>query len=53
MSFRLKTVLGIAGIEIILLSILIVSSLHYLRVSTEQQLLERAPHDSKTHCIND
>ena len=42
MSFRLKTVLGIAGIEIILLSILIVSSLHYLRVSTEQQLLERA-----------
>ena len=42
MSFRLKTVLGIAGIEIILLSILIVSSLHYLRVSNEQQLLERA-----------
>ena len=47
MSFRLKTVLGIAGIEIILLSILIVSSLHYLRVSNEQQLLE-CPHDSKT-----
>lgn len=42
MSFRLKTVLGIAGIEIILLSTLIVSSLHYLRVSNEQQLLERA-----------
>ena len=42
MSFRLKTVLGIAGIEIVLLSILIVSGLHYLRVSNEQQLLERA-----------
>jgi len=42
MSFRLKTVLGIAGIELILLSILIVSGLHYLRVSNEQQLVDRA-----------
>ena len=42
MSFRLKTVLGIAGIQIVLLSILVVSGLHYLRVSNEQQLLERA-----------
>jgi len=42
MSFRLKTVLGIAGIEIILLSILIVSSLHYLRISNEQQLMDWA-----------
>ena len=42
MSFRLKTVLGIAVLEIIFLSILIVSGLHYLRVSNEQQLMERS-----------
>ena len=42
MSFRLKTVLGIAVLEIIFLSILIVGGLHYLRVSNEQQLMERS-----------
>ncbi|MEM7620568.1 MAG: ATP-binding protein [Pseudomonadota bacterium] len=42
MSFRLKTILGIALIEALLLTILIVSGLHYLRSSNEQQLLQRA-----------
>lgn len=42
MSFRLKTILGIAGIEILLLSILVVSGLNYLRVTNEQQLFTRA-----------
>ena len=42
MSFRLKTILGIALIEALLLSILIVSGLHYLSSSNEQQLLQRA-----------
>lgn len=41
MSFRLKTILGIALIEIILLAILIASSLYYLRTSNEQELLRR------------
>jgi hypothetical protein len=41
MSFRLKTILGIALIELILLSILVISGLHYLRTSNEQQLLQR------------
>ena len=47
MSFRLKTVLGIAVLEIIFLSILIVSGLHYLRVSNEQQLMERSSTTAK------
>ena len=42
MSFRLKTVIGIAAIEIALLAILIVSGLYYLKTSNETQLLERA-----------
>lgn len=42
MSFRLKTVLGIAAIEFVLLAILVVSGLHYLRSSNEAQLLERS-----------
>ena len=42
MSFRLKTILGIALIEIILLSILIVSGLHYIQTSNEKQFQERA-----------
>ncbi len=41
MSFRLKTILGIAAIEVALLAILIVSGLYYLKSSNEQQLLER------------
>ncbi len=42
MSFRLKTVLGIAAIEFVLLAILVISGLHYLRSSNEAQLLERS-----------
>lgn len=42
MSFRLKTILGIALIELLLLSVLIVSGLGYLRGSNEQQLIDRA-----------
>ncbi len=42
MSFRLKTILGIAGIEAILLSILVWSSLNFLRQSNEEQLIEHA-----------
>ena len=42
MSFRLKTILGIAAIEVFLLAILVFSSLRYLNSSTEEQLLDRA-----------
>jgi signal transduction histidine kinase/HAMP domain-containing protein len=42
MSFRLKTVLGIALIEIVMLSILLFSGLQYLTSTNEGQLLERA-----------
>lgn len=42
MSFRLKTILGIAAIEVFLLTILVISSLNFLYASTEEQLLERA-----------
>jgi len=42
MSFRLKTILGIGLIEVLLLSVLVVSGLHYLRESNEQQLVDRA-----------
>ena len=39
MSFRLKTLLGIAAIEIALLSVLVVSGLSYLKASSENELL--------------
>ena len=42
MSFRLKTILGVALIEIILLGSLITSSLLSLRSSNEEELLRRA-----------
>ncbi|MCB1876074.1 MAG: HAMP domain-containing histidine kinase [Chromatiales bacterium] len=42
MSFRLKTILGIAAIEALLLAILIVSSLGLLRDSNEDQLINHA-----------
>ncbi|MCG8490557.1 MAG: ATP-binding protein [Sneathiellales bacterium] len=41
MSFRLKTILGIALIEIILLAVLVISGLFYLRSSSETELLTR------------
>lgn len=42
MSFRLKTVIGIAVIEIVLLTILVLSGLHYVKTSNEKQFTERA-----------
>ena len=42
MSFRLKTILGIAFIQLVLLAILVTSSLHMLRNSNEKALLDRA-----------
>jgi signal transduction histidine kinase/HAMP domain-containing protein len=42
MSFRLKTVLGIAAIEFVLLAILILSGLYYIRSSNEARLFEQA-----------
>ena len=41
-SFRLKTILGIAAIEALLLAILIGSGLDYLHDSNERQLVDRA-----------
>src|SRR4030065_377115 len=42
MSFRLKTIFGIALIEAVLLFILILSSMTFLRTSNEQELQKRA-----------
>lgn len=42
MSFRLKTILGIAAIEAVLLFTLIFSSLQFLRTSNEDELIKRA-----------
>ncbi len=42
MSFRLKTILGIALIEVVVLGILVVTSLHDLRSSNERELNARA-----------
>jgi signal transduction histidine kinase len=42
MSFRLKSVIGIAVIEIALLTILVFSGLHYVKTSNETQFQERA-----------
>lgn len=42
MSFRFKTILGVAAIEAILLLTLVVSSLGFLRDSNEVQLIKRA-----------
>ncbi len=47
MSFRLKTILGIALIESVLLLILVLSSLDFLRTSNEEQLIQRASTTSK------
>lgn len=42
MSFRLKTILGVALIEAVLLAALLVSGLYYLRATNQTQLDERA-----------
>ena len=47
MSFRLKTILGIALIESVLLLILIVSGLNFLSESTEEQLQRHATTTSR------
>jgi len=47
MSFRLKTILGIAVIEILLLSALVLSGLYYLQDSNERQLTDRADSSAK------
>lgn len=47
MSFRLKTIIGIAIIETILLLILIGSSLNFLKSSTEEELQKRAKTTAK------
>ena len=42
MTFRQKTILGIASIEAILLLILIWTGINYLRISNESELIKRA-----------
>ena len=42
MSFRLKTIIGIASIEVVLLMLLVWSSLGYLQTSNQQALVARA-----------
>ncbi len=42
MTFRLKTIIGIATIEIVLLVILVISAMGFLRDSNESQLIQRA-----------
>lgn len=42
MSFRLKTILGIALIEVVVLATLVGNSLHHLKTSNEQELFTRA-----------
>ncbi|MES9905299.1 MAG: ATP-binding protein [Sedimenticola sp.] len=47
MSFRLKTILGIAAIESVLLLVLILSGLNFLSESNEEQLRQRAETTSR------
>ena len=42
MSFRLKTILGIAAIEAILLTLLVWSGLHFIKRSVQQEFTQRA-----------
>ncbi len=42
MSFRLKTILGIAAIEAALLTLLVWSGLHFIKKSVEQEFTQRA-----------
>lgn len=51
MSFRLKTILGIALIELVLLAILIVSGIGWLRDSNEQQIIASGERLSNTFAI--
>ncbi|CZF81052.1 Sensor histidine kinase RcsC [Grimontia celer] len=51
MTFRLKTILGIALIELILLAVLIVSGISWLRDSNEQQIITNGERLSETFAI--
>ncbi|USH05047.1 response regulator [Grimontia kaedaensis] len=51
MTFRLKTILGIALIELILLAVLIVSGIGWLRDSNEQQIISNGERLSQTFAI--
>ena len=42
MSFRLKTILGIAAIEAVMLTLLVWSGLHFIERSVEQEFTQRA-----------
>ena len=42
MSFRLKTIIGVAIIEAVLLIVLVWTSVNFLRDSTEEEMLKRA-----------
>jgi hypothetical protein len=42
MSFRLKTILGVALIEAVLLSILVWSGLRYIESTNEREFVQRA-----------
>jgi len=46
-SFRLKTILGIAAIEAVLLAILVFSGLRWLHDSNEEQLTQRGATTAK------
>ena len=47
MSFRLKTILGVACIEIVLLAIFTASSLHFLKQANQQELDVRTDNTSQ------
>ena len=47
MTFRLKTILGVAAIEVVLLLILVASALSFLADSNEKQLRQRAETTSR------
>ncbi len=47
MSFRLKTIIGIAAIEFLMLAVLVVSSLNYIRTSNEGRIVEQAQTTSR------
>jgi len=42
MSFKLKTVVGIASIEIVFLAVLVLSGLYYIRESNEERFVQQA-----------
>ncbi|MBR9726826.1 PAS domain S-box protein [Shewanella intestini] len=55
MSFRFKTIIGIAIIEGILLLVLVYTSIHYLKQANQDELQKRAQHvaDIFSHAVKD